>query len=179
MKNLMASLRIYIALTILVGLIYPIVVTVAARGIFNDKSRGSMIEREGRIVGSALIGQKFEGEKYFRSRPSATDYVALPSGGSNLGPTSSALKEAVAARVEAAGPGVPLDLIYASGSGLDPEISPEAALFQIPRVAKARGVSEDEIRSKVERYVQKRQLGFLGEERVNVLRLNLALDESR
>ena len=171
-------------LTLLTGLVYPLVVTGVARLAFPRQAEGSLIEREGRVVGSALVGQSFGAEKYFWSRPSATSpaYNGGASSGSNLGPTNPALLsrvEATVARLRAAhGDGlVPVDLATASASGLDPHISPAAAFYQVARVARARGLSEDRLRQVVEAHLEGRDLGVLGEPRVHVLRLNLALDE--
>lgn len=166
-------------MTVLVGLLYPIAVTVVGQAAFPKQANGSLIERDGKVIGSELIAQKFEADRYFWPRPSATDFNPLPSGGSNLGPISAALKESVHLRQAKLGLEAPQSLIFASGSGLDPEIDPRAALYQVPRVAKGRGVPEETIRRIVMRQIQKRQLGFLGEERINVLKLNLAFDEIR
>jgi K+-transporting ATPase ATPase C chain len=172
--------------TVLTGLIYPLVVTGIAQLVFPHQANGSLIVRNGQTVGSTLIGQSFDDPKYFWGRLSATGpypYNAAASSGSNLGPTNPALLEAVKARIaalKAADPGnttpIPVDLVTASGSGLDPNISVAAALYQVPRVARVRGMSETAVRLLVDQYTRGRQFGFLGEPRVNVLELNLALD---
>ena len=176
-------------LGLITGLIYPLVVTGIAQVLFHRQANGSLIEQNGQVVGSSLIGQAFDEPKYFWGRLSATGpfpYNAAASSGSNLGPTNPALTDAVKARIDAlhaADPSntqlIPVDLVTASGSGLDPHISVAAALYQIPRVARERNLSEDQVRSLVAANTQGRQFGFLGEPTVNVLQLNLALDQMR
>ena len=170
--------------TIITGVIYPLAVTGIAQVIFPHQANGSVIVVDGKAVGSELIGQQFDDPKYFWGRPSAAGYNAAASSGSNYGPMNPSLEEAVQARIDAlkaADPNnplpIPVDLVTASGSGLDPHISIAAALYQVHRVASARGWSEAEVKSLVEKYTEGRQFGFLGEPRVNVLELNLALDE--
>src|SRR5881296_3437242 len=175
-----------IVLTVITGIVNPLLVTVIAQAVFPYQANGSLIVKEGKVVGSALIGQPFDDPKYFWSRPSATSPFAdnaAASSGSNLSPTNPDLIKAVQGRVEAlraADPGntapVPVDLVTASGSGLDPHLSPAAALYQVPRVAKARGLAPRAVRQLVDRHTDGRFLGLLGEPRVNVLALNLALD---
>ena len=160
------------------GVAYPLVSTVLIQGLFPEKAGGSLLIKDGIILGSELIGQQFTQEKYFWSRPSVASYNAAASSGSNLSPANPALLEAVKARVVALGSGkdIPVDLVTSSGSGLDPHISPAAANYQIKRVAAARGMSEAQLHDFIERYSEGRQFGFLGEKTVNVLKLNLALD---
>ncbi len=187
---MLAALRtqvvMLVLLTALTGVAYPLLVTAAARGLFPRQAAGSLIERDGHPIGSELVGQSFESPAYFWGRPSATapaPYDAAASAGSNLGPLNPALRDQVAARIERlrrSDPGltgpIPADLVTASGSGLDPHLSPAGAAVQVPRVAAARGRSEAEIRAILARHVEGPQFGLLGESRVHVLRLNLALD---
>lgn len=186
MRYLRPAIVSLVLLTALTGLVYPAVVTGIAQLLFPSQANGSLIFKDGKAVGSALIGQPFDDPKYFWGRPSATSPFpdnAGASSGSNQGPTNPDLKKTVQGRIEAlraADPGnaapIPVDLVTASGSGLDPDISPAAALYQVRRVAKARGLTEEAVRQLVEQHVQGRQFGLLGEPRVNVLKLNLALD---
>jgi K+-transporting ATPase ATPase C chain len=191
-KNLVVAVLMTIVTTLLLGVAYPLVVTGLAQVLFADKANGQLIERNGKVIGSRIIGQGFSSPGYFRSRPSAagTGYDAANSAGTNLGPTNKKLIDSVKAAVDAAkreNPGapacpepcrgVPIDLVTSSASGLDPHISPAAADFQAPRVARERGVPEAEIRRLVESHSEGRQFGFLGEPVVNVLELNLVLDE--
>jgi K+-transporting ATPase ATPase C chain len=184
-KNLLIAVLMTIVTTLLLGVVYPLVVTGLAQAMFPDKANGQLIERNGKTVGSRIIGQAFSSPGYFRSRPSAagTGYDAANSSGTNLGPTNKKLIDAVKAAVDAAklenpGTPVPIDLVTSSASGLDPHISPAAAAFQVPRVARERGVATEEIQRLVAAHTDGRQLGFLGEPVVNVLQLNLSLDES-
>lgn len=186
LKELRPALTLLAVMTVLTGLVYPLAVTGAARLAFPRQAGGSLVERDGRVAGSALIAQNFTGRHYFHPRPSAAGaegYDAASSGASNLGPIAKALVDTVAARVEAVraanpdarGP-VPADLVTASGSGLDPHLSPAAVAYQVSRVAKARGLSEDAVRDLVAARTEGRQWGIFGEPRVNVLMLNVALD---
>lgn len=182
-RNLVAAVLMTIVSTVLLGVVYPLTVTALAQLIFPEQANGQLIGRDGTLVGSRLIGQAFSSPGYFRSRPSAagTGYDAANSAGSQLGPTNKRLIEAVAANVATArrenpGTPVPIDLVTTSASGIDPHLSPAAADFQVPRVARERRVSESEIRRLVGEHTSRRQFGFLGEARVNVLELNLALD---
>lgn len=182
-KNFRISIWFTLVTTVLFGVIYPLAVTGISQVLFPKRADGQLIEKTGKVVGSRIIGQAFTGPGYFHSRPSAagTGYDATASGGSNLGPTNKALIARVNSdvkhlRVENPSASVPVDLVTASGSGLDPDISPAAAEFQIPRVARERHISEAELRAIVARHTEGRQLDFLGEPRVNVLELNLELD---
>jgi potassium-transporting ATPase KdpC subunit len=195
-REIRPAIVVLLALTLITGLAYPLAMTGIAQAIFPNQAQGSLIEHDGAVVGSALIGQQFTSDKYFHGRPSATTapdpndstktvpapYNAANSGGSNLGPSNKALIDRVQGDMEAfkkENPSmpVPADLVTTSASGLDPDISPEAALFQVPRVAKARNLPEDRVRQLVTDSTQGRLLGLLGEPRVNVLQLNLALDK--
>src|ERR1700686_138953 len=195
LREIRPAIIILVLLTAITGLAYPLAMTAIAGAIFPRQAQGSLIEKDGKVVGSALIGQEFKDDKYFHGRPSATTapdpadstktvpapYNATNSGGSNLGPTSKALNDRVKEDVEklkAENPSaaVPIDLVTTSGSGLDPDISPEGALFQVPRVAKARNVPEELLRQLVTQNTVGRLVGLFGEPRVNVLALNLALD---
>jgi potassium-transporting ATPase KdpC subunit len=195
LREIRPAILILLLLTLITGLAYPLAMTEVANAIFPRQAQGSLIERDGKVIGSALIGQEFKEAKYFHGRPSATTapdpadasktvpapYNAANSGGSNLGPTSKALNDRIKEDVdklksENSVSAVPVDLVTTSGSGLDPDISPEGALFQVPRVAKARNVPEDRIRQLVSENTNGRLAGLFGEPRVNVLALNLALD---
>ncbi|HVJ21543.1 MAG TPA: potassium-transporting ATPase subunit KdpC [Polyangiaceae bacterium] len=185
-QSLRPALILLFLLTVLTGVAYPLLVTAVAQAAFPSQTNGSLIEKDGKVLGSKLIGQPFDDPRYFWSRPSATTpaYNGGASSGSNLGPLNPALRAAVKARVEAlraADPGnaapVPVDLVTASGSGLDPHISPAAALYQVKRVAERRGLAEQRLKDFVQLHVEGRQLGVLGEPVVNVLELNLALDQ--
>jgi len=196
LKQLRPAVVVLIGLTLITGLLYPLAMTGIAQVLFPTQAQGSLIVQDGKVVGSSLVGQPFNDAKYFHGRPSATTapdpqdasktveapYNAANSGGSNLGPTSKALSDRITADVErlkAENPSaaVPIDLVTTSGSGLDPDISPDAAYFQVPRVAQARGLPPERLRALVESQIQRRTLGLFGEPRVNVLKLNLALDK--
>jgi potassium-transporting ATPase KdpC subunit len=184
-KNLLIALWFTVVTTVMFGVLYPLAITGLAHALFPDRASGQLIERNGKIVGSRIIGQSFSGPGYFHSRPSSagTGYDATSSSGSNLGPTNKTLLDRVKTDVEKAhqeNPSalIPADLVTASGSGLDPDISPASAEFQIPRIVRERHLAESDLRALVARYTHARQFGILGEPRVNVLQLNLALDSS-
>jgi len=195
LKEIRPAIVLLIAMTVITGLAYPLAMTGIAGVLFPHQASGSLVERDGKVIGSALIGQEFASDRYFQGRPSATTaadpndasktvpapYNAANSAGSNLGPTNKALIERVQGDVdklkkENPGASVPIDLVTTTGSGLDPHISPEGALFQVSRVAKARNLPEDRVRQLVNERIEGRMLGLIGEPRVNVLELNLALD---
>jgi potassium-transporting ATPase KdpC subunit len=194
LREIRPAIVVLLALTLITGLVYPLAMTGIAK-IMPRQAQGSLIERDGKVIGSTLIGQEFKSDNYFHGRPSATTapdpndptksvsapYNAANSGGSNLGPSNKALIERVQGDIDALkkenpAEAVPIDLVTTSGSGLDPDISPEAAYFQVPRVANARNLSENKVRDLVREHIEERFLGILGEPRVNVLLLNLALD---
>lgn len=185
MKHVLPAIRMLIFMTVLTGVGYPLLVTGLSQVLFHEQANGSMARSGGVVLGSQLVAQNFESAKYFWPRPSGTSFNPLPSGGSNQGQISAALKSAYderMAKLKAAYPEMgepPQELLFASGSGLDPEISPAAARYQISRVAKSRGMEASQVASLVDRLSNGRQFGFLGEPRVNVLALNIALDESQ
>jgi K+-transporting ATPase ATPase C chain len=197
LKEIRPAIVVLVALTLITGLAYPLAMTGIAQVIFPSRAQGSLVEKDGKVVGSELIGQLFTKDEYFHGRPSATvtpdpqdstknvdaPYNAANSGGSNLGPTNKALIDRIQGDVdklkeENPSTPVPIDLVTTTGSGLDPDISPAAALFQVPRVAKARNIPEDSVRQLVQEHTEGRFLGLLGEPRVNVLALNMALDRA-
>lgn len=182
-KNILTAIWFTLVTTVIFGVIYPLVATGMAQLFFHDRANGQLIERNGKLVGSRIIGQAFTGSGYFHSRPSSagTGYDPMASGGSNLAPTNKNLIERVKADVQklhAENPGapIPVDMVTTSGSGLDPDISPEAAEFQIPRVAHSRNMKQEDVHALVQKHTRRRELGFLGEPSVNVLELNLELD---
>ncbi len=181
-KNIITAVLMTIVTTILLGLVYPLAMTAISQLLFRNKANGQLITRDGKVIGSRIIGQPFTGPGYFHSRPSAAGngYDAANSGGTNLGPTNQKLidrvkQDSAARQAQNPNAAVPVDLVTTSASGLDPDITPAAAYFQVPRVAKERHLSEEQVRELVRTHIQSRQLGFLGESRVNVLELNLAL----
>lgn len=179
-RHFITSIRALVALTLLTGGIYPLLVTGIAQIAFPTAANGSLIGEKEKIAGSELIAQKFTSAKYFQPRPSAGDYATVPSGASNLGPTSNALRDAILQRQKALGPEAPIDLLTTSGSGLDPHISPEAVLFQLPRVAQARNLNTEQVRKlreTIDLHTEGSFFGILGVRRVNVLLLNIALDK--
>ena len=184
-KNLVIAVLMTVATTILLGIIYPLMITLLAQVLFHDQANGQLIEKNGELIGSRIIGQPFVSDKYFHSRPSAagTGYDAANSSGSNFGPTNQKLIDRIKSDVTAAqsdnpASTVPIDLVTASGSGLDPDITPAAALFQVPRIARVRGLSEDQVRQLIAENTRSRSVGIFGEPGVNVLLLNLALDRT-
>jgi K+-transporting ATPase ATPase C chain len=179
MKTIFQSLRIYIVLTLITGIIYPLAMTGIAQICFPKQANGSRVVENGQLIGSDLLAQKFESPRYFWPRPSAADFATLPSGASNKGPTSADLKKAIEERRAKFGSDAPVDLLTASGSGLDPHISPEGARSQIPRVAAAHNITIKKLSDLVDQTIEPPQFGFFGEPRVNVVHLNRALDQLR
>lgn len=179
MRVILQSLRIYIVLTLLTGILYPLGMTGVAQLLFPRQANGSRMIEQDKLLGSDLIAQKFEDPKYFWPRPSAADYATVASGASNKGPTAADLKKSIEERRIKFGPEAPVDLLTASGSGLDPHVSPEAARSQIPRVSQARNMSAETVSTLVDKMTEGPQFGFLGEPRVNILQLNRALDQVR
>lgn len=176
MKTTIVALRLFIVMTVLTGILYPLLITGVARFVWPTKAGGSLVEKNGEVIGSSLIAQKFESDKYFWPRPSAAGYNAVASSGSNKGPTNADLKKTYD---DGKARGLPDEMIFASASGLDPHISPQAALAQIDRIVAARNLlpAKDKLTGLVKKNIEERDLGFLGEQRVNVLKLNLALDQ--
>src|ERR1700675_4192878 len=179
MKTILQSIRIYLVLTFLTGILYPLAMTGVAQLLFPKQANGSRIVENGKLIGSDLLVQKFESPRYFWPRPSSADYATVPSGASNKGPTSADLKKSIDERREKFGKDAPMDLLTASGSGLDPHITPEGARSQMERIATARNVSIPKISALVDEEIEQPQFGFLGEPRLNVVRLNRALDQLR
>jgi K+-transporting ATPase ATPase C chain len=183
-QNLKIAILMTLVTTVLLGIIYPLVVTGLAQVLFHDKANGQLISRQGAVIGSRIIGQGFSGAGYLHSRPSAAGngYDAANSGGTNFAPTNQKLIDRVnadVAKLQAENPGhpIPVDMVTTSASGLDPDITPASAEFQVPRIAHERGLDEQQVRQIIQRHTEGRQLGFLGEPRVNVLEVNLALDD--
>jgi K+-transporting ATPase ATPase C chain len=187
LKNFLIALKLIVLMTLILGILYPIAITGITQAIFPHRASGSILVNNGKVIGSVLIGQKFESDRYFWPRPSAIDYNPLPSGGSNLGPTSAELQKQIVSRrtilLKTHGLNeraiIPLDLLFASGSGLDPHISPEAARFQINRITRTRGFDkngENELHKLIDKYIEPRDFVVLGEPRINVIKLNVALD---
>lgn len=180
-REILQSLRCLVAFVILTGVLYPLLINSIGQFFWPEKSQGTLIYSEGKVIGSELIAQKFTSDRYFHSRPSAADFATIPSGASNLAPTSKALKETVQERVKIYGEHAPLDLLTASGSGLDPHLSPDAVLSQLDRVARSRGITDrklEELKNLVNSSIEEPTFGFMGKRRINVLKLNIELDRS-